>query len=372
MPTPLRTLLLTATLYLLFALALLGRRHWNPTGLVMVGSLSSARDSLPVGFEVVEGQVGYDGRYFYLLARHPFTPERSAMGIVLDPPVYRQQRILYPLLVHVASLGRTDLIPWMLLAVNFVALCCLGYLGGVMAQMLGRTALWGLVLPLHVGFVTSFSRDLSEILECTLVIAALVALRKQRVWATGLLLGLAVLTKEPALLVAVAIGLADLIANRRVSRGTWIAAGIPALVYLLWHLWLLIYWGGEPLNLGTSNQGIPGSGLWNALSWGIWHWHWPWSLACLLLLAVAGVVVTTLRTTRAMPVERCAWVLYALLLLTLSSEVWADNHAFVRASSEFSLLAALILLGAESSKAKWALVPGMMAWVGAALQVATS
>jgi hypothetical protein len=291
------------------------------------------------------------------------------MSIHLDPPAYRQQRILYPLLTHIASLGRLSAIPWALLAVNLIAICLLGYLGGIYARLLGRSALWGMVLPLHVGFVTSLSRDLSEIVECTLVIAGFLAYRRQRFWATGILLSLAVLTKEPALLAAAGIGLADLIVNRRVARGTWIAAGLPLLVYVVWHLWLIVYWGADSFNIGTSNQGWPFSGYWNALSWGIWHWHWPWALFCLQLTIVVAAVLVVRSRTRATVSERWAWALYALLVFSLSTEVWADNHAFVRASSELSLLGAIILLGAEAPKARWLLVMNVLLCVAAASQV---
>ena len=366
---PLTTLCLTAALSVAFVVVLLARRDWNPTSFVQVGSLAASRDSHPPGFVVLEGVVGYDGRYFYQLALHPFAPPRQGMSIRLDPPAYRQQRIFYPMLVHFASLGKMDLVPWGLIAVNLAALCLLGYLGGVYAHLLGLPALWGIVLPLHVGFVTTLSRDLSEIVECTLVIAGLLAYRRQRFWATGVLLSLAVLTKEPALLAAAGIGLADLIINRRVSRGTWITAGLPLLVYLSWHLWLIAYWGADSLNLGGSNQGWPFSGYWNALSWGIWHWHWPWALFCLQLTVMVAAVLLVPSRTRATVSERWAWALYALLIFSLSTEVWADNHAFVRASSELSLLSAIILLGAELPRVRWLLVMNVLLCIAAASQV---
>ncbi len=68
----------------------------------------------------LHGTGGYDGQFFYYIARDPLHA-----APFLSHPAYRYQRIVYPLLVAVLSLGQENLIPYMLLLVNFVAIACL-------------------------------------------------------------------------------------------------------------------------------------------------------------------------------------------------------------------------------------------------------
>src|SRR5208282_2101510 len=70
---------------------------------------------------------GYDGQFYYRLALDPFTKQQTAFGITLDIPPYRQQRILYPMLVHALALGRAQWVPWALIAVNYLAICALSF-----------------------------------------------------------------------------------------------------------------------------------------------------------------------------------------------------------------------------------------------------
>ena len=59
---------------------------------------------------------GYDGQYFYRLARDPFTAHQE-----IDFAPFRYQRILYPLIVRLVAVGQEPLLPYALLAVNWVA-----------------------------------------------------------------------------------------------------------------------------------------------------------------------------------------------------------------------------------------------------------
>jgi hypothetical protein len=367
---PWATLALTALLYAGFLGAVLTARKGNLTGLVMAGTLVIDRDSLPPGFVVIPDQPGYDGQYYYRLARTPFTDQRVGVGILLDLPAYRQQRILYPLLARAVALGDPGAIPLALLLVNCVAICVLSWMGGLYARELGAHALWGLVFPLYVGFVTTFSRDLAEIVECTLILGALLCLRRERFLVTGFLLSGAVLTKEPALLVPAAIGLSDLITDRRrLLHYTWYVAALPLAVWLVWQGWLWRNWHVVPLRQGGGNLGWPLVEFGRTVTGTMRHWHWPWVLAYVLLVVLAGSVVATLRTSRAERWEKWAWALYAAMVFSLSGTVWVDNHAFVRAASELTMLGYVILLGTEGRWRSGVLVMGGLCWLAAVAQV---
>ena len=368
--SPIAVLAATALLYGGFLYLHLANATWNPTVLVMAGKPVVEPDSLPAGFAILAGQAGYDGQYYYRLALDPLTDRPIAHGIRLDLPAYRQQRILYPVLARVLARGQDELIPWTLIAVNFIALLALGWLGGLYAIQLGVPAIWGLAFPLYIGFVTSLSRDLAEPVECALILGALLCVRRHRYWIAALLLSAAVLAKEPALLVAVGIALADLFTSRgRFSQRTRYVAALPVVVLAAWQFWLWRNWGTVGVIEGSANAGGPFSGITMALSGGLWHWHWPWGLALLVVVVTGVVCLFTLRGSRSTAAERAAAALYALLLISLSGNVWGDNHAFVRAASEFSLLAAILLLGSRAVWPRWILLTGSIAWLGAASQV---
>ena len=157
----------------------------------------------PASLRVMQPDQAYDGEYFYRLALDPLVVRD--VGITLDNPSYRHQRILYPLLVRFMSLGQDDWVPWVMVIVNVAGLALLGLLGPRYALDLGRPAWSGIALPLYVGFTFTLARDLSKIVQACLLVGMLLALNCGRaLWAAGLM-ALAVLARETALLLAIAL-----------------------------------------------------------------------------------------------------------------------------------------------------------------------
>lgn len=138
---------------------------------------------------------GYDGQFYYQIARDPLHAAQF-----LDQPAYRYQRIVYPLLVAALSVGQASLIPYMLLLVNFVSVV----LGTeLVARLLIKNKLspwFSLAFGLYFGQAASFLCDLTEPLTYFLVcLGLLLLLRKRPTWAATIW-GLAVLSRETAIL----------------------------------------------------------------------------------------------------------------------------------------------------------------------------
>ena len=70
----------------------------------------------------------------------------EAHGVRLDTAL-RRQRPGYPALAWLLSGGRPAPVAWALLVVNVLGLGVLGLLGGLATQVVGRHALWGLLVP---------------------------------------------------------------------------------------------------------------------------------------------------------------------------------------------------------------------------------
>jgi hypothetical protein len=300
---------------------------------------------------------GYDGQFYYRLALNPLNLHHTAYGITIDTP-FRFQRIGYPVLGWLASAGQHALVPVAMVAVNVAAMTTIGLLGGVFAQAAGRHALWGALLASYGGLVSALGRDLTEPAGAAFMLGGLLALRRRHPVLAGLLLACAALTRETALVVAGAIGLARLvqIAFRRSRPGwpefAWLA---PLIAFGAWQLVLRRATGGFTLLASLSSNGkdgLPGSAFWHALqvnvgllssSQGTQADVWFLEVAALLLFAAAAL--TALPATTAPAYERLAFVAFVVELAFLSHFVWG-GFADLRSVNEVYLLAVLILLAA--------------------------
>jgi len=66
-----------------------------------------------------------------------------------------------------------------------------------------------------------------------------------------------------------------------------------------------------------------------------------------------GILVgASLRTRADLPAEKLSWLLYAGLAVVLSSFVWVEDWAFMRALSELYVLGALIVITTGGWRAK--------------------
>jgi hypothetical protein len=144
---------------------------------------------------IPHGEPGYDGQFYYQIARNPFHA-----APYLDHPAYRHQRILYPLLVAVLSLGQASLIPYMLLLVNFVSIVLGTELLARLFIKQNLSPWYSLAFGLYFGQTTAFIFDLTEPLTYFLVCLGLFLLFQKRPTATAICMGLAVLSRETAIL----------------------------------------------------------------------------------------------------------------------------------------------------------------------------
>lgn len=235
--TPVSVTLLGALLVLSVVLA---RAGWDPFELVRAGTQFS--EGVPDGTE------GYDGQFFYYIARDP-DPQRVAP--LLDVPAYRYQRILVPLLARAASLGNPAWLPWMLPLVGLAA-----HLGGVhllsrLFERWGANRWYALGYGLLLGCLLSIRLALPETLAFALVIAAVWLEQNKRSPLAWLCFSLAIFAKETAAFFALAQGLSYLFARRGQNAVSLAAAvGLPQLVF---RLWMLDAFGSMGFGLGGFN-----------------------------------------------------------------------------------------------------------------------
>ena len=327
--------------------------HGELASFIVVGTRLTTVEQLPSP-RVPVNPGGYDGEFYYRFAVDPTDLSTSAHGIRLDSPV-RRQRIGYSLLAWAVAGGRAAAVPTALVAVNLLGLAVAGLFGGLLAQELGRHPLWGLLPAGYFGLVTTLARDLTEITALAFALAGLLALHRRRpLWAAFALAG-ATLCRETALVIPAALALTRLVAlARRQARPAAVdlAWVVPLAAWGGWQVVCAVRYGQPPVLSGGTFVGVPLAALATATVRWVSH---PAALGVLQLLqlaALAFVIVAGLRalaTSRALPVERVAFVLAVLLLLSLSGDVWTDDPAVFRTMTDTWALGTIVLLGSPGA-----------------------
>jgi len=364
-----------AILYTIFLSLLFVKHDHDFSALVMAGDLFVDANAAPPNLSIITNSAGYDGQFYYRLALTPFTDQQTDWGITIDAPAYRQQRIVYPLLGRLLSLGNPVLLPVSLVIVNFLALCTLAWLGGKYVQAIPLHAIWGVSFALFPGFLLTLSRDTTEIVEIAFLFAAILALCQKRQFLGGILLILAVLTKETALIMSFGLLLESLfIRHRRKFQELWFPIIMPIVAYFLWQTWLKSIWDNASVT-GTItgiNFGLPLVGLSHFIHSllpppGHLQQVWLLELFCMALFILAVTYVFLQSAARQF--IKASWLLFVALMFLLTQAVWVEDWAFLRVFSETYLFGMLILLEAQSTLKKWFLGVVTFSWILLAIEV---
>ncbi len=332
---------------------LMAERHNDISWFVVAGGAGVDKTRIPAGLSVIPGIGGYDGMAFYRLALDPFTRKTSDFGITLDNPAYRQQRVLYPLIVHLLSLGRAEFVPTLLVVVNLIAVVFLTIAAARLAVWYGLHPFWGLLASSYPGLFIAFSRDTSEVVAWAFAMTAIHAFAMNRWRATSALLCCAVLTRETTLVLA--LSLAALFAwelvRRRERSYPAITFVAPIVIYASWQTVLRSWWGVTALAAGAVNAAVPLSGFMRvfvaALSrhTALMRIHYA---ECVFWAAVVCAVVLMFRRTTAATPWRVAWLAYLALGSILAEDVWTEHISFMRVLSDLFAMSAVLLLGANA------------------------
>ena len=351
---PIVTGLLALTGYISFVLL----RWWvaaneNITEFVRAELPFAHPRQVPAGLHVFSSN-GYDGQFYYRLALDPANLHHTAFGITLDHR-YRLERIGYPALAWLVSLGHHRLAPIALVLVNVLALAAVGLLGGMLAVESGRHALWGLLLPGYFGFFKSVGCDLAEPLAAACLLGGILAYRRRHPAVAGLLFGYGALTRETVIIAPLAlllVRLADGVRGDWRPRAADLAWSLPLLVFAGWQLVLRAVTGSLIVLLGfgdNAHGGLPFTQFGDAIrenirllgTPAIGEYIWFAEVATLAVFVVAALA--SLRSTTVPGYERVAFVAFIIELGILSNEIWT-GHADLRSIDECYLLAVLILL----------------------------
>ena len=335
--------------YIVVCVVMLRTFDYNPTGPIRIGTMLPADRFWSESTKVTEG-VGYDGQWFFYLAHDPLLRAPNP-ETYLDLPAYRYARILYPTLAWMLALGQPAAVPWTLLIVNLLA----GLLGTAAALDLLRQLKANRWLAVGYAFsppvLIGLTAALAEPTALALVTAGVALAVRGKHWAAGLALMLAVLAREPSILVPVGFGLYAL---ARLDWRRGIAYLLPLGVPVLWHLSILARLGALPSAQSPTNFGVPFGGAYYRLGL-LLGWHPPmlgeplptdniWPEATIILLSAAIVVIGLTKVLERR--DAFAWTLFlqAVLALGTGPLVWADLFSYGRVLGLLYFAFALCLL----------------------------
>lgn len=329
----------TFLLYGAFVFVRLKQHDFNPTVFVTAGDEFTDAAAAPPGLLVAPHSPGYDGQFYYRIAIAPWSLAPVAAGVHFDYPVYRYQRVVYPLLVWLVSFGEPAIVPWAMILVNLAALAGIAAASVILSEELGLPFWTPMVVALYPGFLLTLSRDLVEVLEVFLLLRGLIFLKRRAFPAASLFFMLAALTKETSLLFVVAVIAAECLKKPRARVGSLLFLGAPFVAHFAWKVFLFRRWH-LPMTFATSEHFmIPFRGMMLGARQAAEKLVF-FEIGVLLLFGL--VVALAFRRSTVIPSVKVGWLAYAALLLFLGDIFWGEDWGFLRVAAEFAVLGGLI------------------------------
>ncbi len=228
----------------------------NITGFFRIGSVLPLSPFLnPDQTFIFKDELGYDGQQFLSLALDPFLSDLDTLES-LDHPAYRYRRILYPLLSYFFGFGNPQLIPYVMVAINAIAIILIVWLASLYFKTQDfniNQALFTLCIP---GIWIVLSLSTSDLLTGLFFVATFYFYTQNKPIYTGLMVSLACLTRETMLLLCVALAFTVIFKKQYDYLKFLVLAIIPPIA---WNFYVL------SLNLlgtsGTGNFGLPFVGI---------------------------------------------------------------------------------------------------------------
>ncbi|MGD1147195.1 MAG: hypothetical protein ABR961_04530 [Thermoanaerobaculaceae bacterium] len=306
--------------------------------LIVVG----ARAQLPPAFASIPtaGPWGYDGQMYAALATDPFLRHFDTPHY-LDTPWYRATRIMVPALAWILALGHAPaaIVAYQLLCWGFAIGAV--YLIGRWLQDEGHSPWWALLAAGSGGTAAAILRTTPDGAALFFMLASLyLHSRGHRLPALALAV-VAVLTRETAILAAVAMAVDD--ARRRRLASAAAFAGVPAAFGVGWQFHLKHVFG-TAFDTGAGNFYLPFAWLPNklALVFRGHHWWWMELFGTLAVLAATWALLVLASRPRTLDAPALTFVAFALLGVFLASAVYGEAWAYARALIALSPMAVLV------------------------------
>ena len=278
-----------------------------------------------------------------LTTRFLLHPDENAD--LIDRPVYRTQRMLYPLLASAGGLLDGWGVVWGLIIVNLLGIALGTWATSKLAMSLGGNPWLGLAFALNPGVVFELVIDGAGALGWALAVLGVWLLIEGKYSGAVVALAGAVLAREAMILVA--LGLA--VRLWRKDRGRALAmVAWPALAALLWAMWVRFQLGVPLLTSQSEEIGLPFVGLARAIP----RWiEQPGENLLFGAFVIALLLVAAMQAKRRPSFVSYSTLGFVVLAPFLTRQVWLNYFDITRAVAPLFTTFVLIVLTRYSDEA---------------------
>lgn len=326
----------------------------NISSFICIGTHFMKPDEMPETMFYFEESRGYDGQFFYFIARDPFIT--GNMHQYLDVASYRYQRIIYPLLANISAFGDSERIPKALVQVNLSAILLGTIFAALMLIRQNMSPFYSLFYPVMNGLLLALLRDLSAPTAMALTMGGFYFYSRGNFIRSSAFMAAAILSRE-IIAVMVLIMIADsLIIKRKIQPA--IIISLALLPFSLWLIYISLKLHTPPWRGGQGNFGMPFSAMTAHLQEIISTPGKLWQEKTLLLMFVTTIVISpglAIRETfKARNEVSLSFLAYALLPFFMSARVWIEPWSYCRVLLPVSIL---LLLSFIKTKNRIYLIP---------------
>ena len=214
-----------------------------------------------LGEVYLKPNLGHDGRLFFIAAHDPFLLEPDTYRQLLERPVYRAQRGLFPVLASPAgAIGEWPLAWWML-TINLAAIGVGTWVTARIAEHMGLSPWLGLAFAVNPGVWAELNAGGSGAVAWAFASAGILAYLNSRLGWTAMFLVAASLSREAMLVVAA--GLATHLWRQNRSASIRLLAA-PITAVAAWGAYVRIRLGADLWTTESREVAPPFGGFFDA------------------------------------------------------------------------------------------------------------
>ena len=343
-----RTFLLVAilgvTLSSVSIISLLSSIEWDASALLRVG----ADDSRITSF--VEEQLdhvrplaplGHDGKFYFIQGHDPLLLQPDQAADLLDRPLYRSQRMLYPFLASLGGVLDGWGVVWGLIVVNLLAIAVGTWATSRLAVAVGASPWLGIAFAVNPGVVFELIIDGAGALGWALAVLGVWLIVDGKFAGAVVALVAAVLAREAMILVA--LGLAFRLWRTDHLRAMGVVAW-PAAAALLWGVWVRWQLGVPLMTFQSEEIGPPFVGLGGAISGWVEH---PGRNPIFGAIVIVFLLVAVMQAVRRPSFASYSVLGFVLLAPFLTRQVWLNYFDIGRAVAPVFTVFVLMVFARE-------------------------
>ena len=279
----------------------------------------------------------YDGQYIYAATYDPLIINKTVLDVI-DQPVYRYRRMLYPLCANIISLGLPWIYPYALFAINVFSYLLGGYAVWKLIK-LNRWTLWLLLGYFsNTGLLYSTFGTLTEPLGMCLMLSGIFFWQKNNYKIGILFFALSVLARETYILIPISILFFELWFGTNSVRNIIMYGLFIIAPFALWFLYIHVRLASHhylpstsemPPSLGWGRFSLPFVGLWQETVFGIKHLTTQSNIRLTLGISIMATFCGILSIVWIL-LKKDIWgiitVIQALFVVSTRGDVW-NYHA---------------------------------------------